>query len=108
MSDEQRAALHRRSCDEHNGDGHATPCNNLMVHTALEEELRVSMAALMAQSLKNSEALESMLEIIKAWENTKGFITTMKAFGKFIFFLMAVIAAFSAFGEIFKHWITKP
>ena len=78
-----------------------------MVHTALEEELRVTMAALMAQSTKNAEALQSMLEILKAWESAKGFVTTMKTFGKGIFFIMAFIAAVSAFGEIFRHWITS-
>ena len=47
--DEKRVTPQRRKCDSCGGDGHDSPCNNLLVHTAFEEQLLVRLEAIHAE-----------------------------------------------------------
>ena len=96
--------LERRECD-HLGDGHTSPCKNLMVHTELETNILVELNAIRQGQTLILTQQESMKEMLEAWNNTKGFVTTIKTAGKLILWLVAIGAAWAIVTETMKHWL---
>ena len=80
----------RRSCD-HYGDGHSSPCKNLMTHTELETSILIELHEIKANQ-------EAMKEILLTWNNAKGWYATMKSIGVLLLWIAAVGAAVAAVG----------
>lgn len=55
-------------------DNHQTPCPILTDYMAISAQIHLDL-----QAIKSTQA--AMLEMLTAWNNMKGFVTTMRALG---------------------------
>lgn len=85
----------RRTCDH--PDIHPSPCNQLLTHVTLEEELRTDMAEI-------KETLAEMKEMLTLFKNTKGFVTTIKFIGIAGIGIAAFTGAVAAMLAAIKYW----
>ena len=107
MTDEEkRNCPSRRTCDHQDdpswGDGHGTPCPNLIVHTTVQEQLLVDMHEMKAIMESNSKMLLEIKEMVTAWKNIKGFIKTLSIIGvvaKWCTVIVAGIVAVTYFND---------
>lgn len=79
---------------------HDSPCKELDNHITLERQMAEDVREL-------KETCRAMKEMLEAWNNTKGFVTTIKNVGKLLLWLVAIVAAFSAMSEVFRHWLQQ-
>jgi len=89
----------RRKCDTCGSDGHGAPCDELTAQISIGEQILIELREM-------KETQESMKDMLTAWNNTKGFVTTIKTAGKLILWLVALGAAWAIMSETIKHWLT--
>ena len=78
----------RRECDHYGEPGHNTPCDNLVAHSTVQEQLLVDMHEIKRITKENSDELKLMMgvlteikEMVTAYKNIKGFIKTLAVLG---------------------------
>ena len=79
----------------HYPDGHNTPCPMLTEHKALETQLHSDLQELLVGQEKMIANQETILEIVTAWNNTKGFVKTLVMIStvlKWLVFVCATVA----------------
>lgn len=87
----------RRSCDC--PAGHDTPCAKLVEQESVGTKI---LAKLDAMESRQSQ----MQEMLTAWNNTKGFVATIKNVGVLLLWIAAFAAAWATVTELFKHWVS--
>ena len=86
----------RRHCDS--CAGHETPCEGLTKQEAVYAQILAKLDAMEATQ-------KSMQEMLTAWNNTKGFVSTVKNAGVLLLWIAALAAAWATVTELFKHWV---
>ena len=76
----------------HYPDGHSTPCQMLAEHKALETQLHSDLQELLVGQEKMIANQETILEIVTAWNNTKGFVKTLVMISTVLKWLVVVCA----------------
>ena len=77
-------------------DGHSSPCPYVIEHTNGEKQLHEDLKALLEGQKKLLENQEAILEVVIAWNNTKGFVRTMTTISSFMKWLVAFGASVAA------------
>ncbi len=91
------AEQHRRYVDSH-----PTPCPALEAHTEVMESLLREMR----EEIRTIRQVQKdTIDMLAAWNNAKGFVSTMKSFGILILWIVGILAAFSALSETLRHWL---
>ena len=79
-------------------DSHPTPCPALEAHAEVMDGI--------FQKLESIEKCQKdTIEMLAAWNNAKGFVTTMKTFGVLILWIVGIIAGVTALIEVVRHWL---
>lgn len=79
-------------------DSHPTPCPALDAH--------VKTAELIYRDTQELKKLQTdIVEMLKTWNDAKGFVTTMKSIGSIVLWIVAIGAAISMFSEGVRHWL---
>ena len=88
----------RRACDKPDWDGHDSPCTHLRnIEAAIFEKL---------EKLDSIEANQTaMKEMLEAWNNTKGFMVTLRSVGKVLLWVVSIVGAVAIISEAIKRWL---
>ena len=92
----------RRECDHFGEVGyksHTTPCDKLLERVGVEEQIFDRLDSI-------EEQLKQMHEMMQVWNNTKGFVATIRNAGGVILWIVGIGAAVTVLVEGTKHWLT--
>lgn len=84
--------------EEEEGGYHTTPCQRLIERIEVEDRI--------FQRLEEIEKNQKViLEMMQVWNNTKGFVSTIRILGKLLVWVVAILAAWSVLSGDFKRWV---
>lgn len=86
----------RRSCDASGDTNHVSPCEKLQLTATIQDQMFAMLEDIQRENAKQSKILDEQKDMFIAWNNTKGFVATMKSVGVLILWLSAIAIAFVA------------
>ncbi len=78
---------------------------HLVEHTQFVSLLSDSIRNVEAASNKMAVSMNEIADVLKVYNNTRGFITTMKVVGATIFWIAAIGGSLAAIGASIRFWI---
>ena len=78
---------------------------HLVEHTQFVSMLTDSIKTVEVASNKMATSMNEIANVIKVYNNTRGFITTIKVIGATIFWIVAIGGSLAAIGASIKFWI---
>jgi len=72
---------------------HNTPCEMLKLTATTQDQMFAMLEDIQRTNAKQSKILEEQKDMFKAWNDTKGFISTMKSLGALLIWITVTVGA---------------